>query len=362
MGWMNVLIETYDNYFNGTEFSDDAHPLVPVGFIEKKVGIRVRINRDASFHSASLTSDNELLCIPSDPSAESRTGQVLPYPLCDEIRYTAGDLSEYSNENYSEYFDKYFCNLSRWCDGDEPVEELLILRKYLQNRSLVSDILSYGEVKKDKDGLLPSKYLKIFVDFCVYTDSEYTSLSKLKSVRASWHRRYSAMMSNSGLCYSSGIIEPVLSNHAKIEGNAKLISAKDGPRPFQYKGRFTDAEQACTIGYSSSAKAHNTIRWLRNRQGYHKYGSTFITWNTNCRTVVSPQDGFDDDETVDIIDTEEVYSQKIRNTLTGYMKSPEFKNNPQIAMLGMESVTPGRMSINFYEEFDGRTYLENLSR
>ena len=48
--------------------------------------------------------------------------------------------------------------------------------------------------------------------------------------------------------------------------------------------------------------------------------------------------------------------------MEGMRKVPEYKENAKIVMLGMEAATPGRMSINFYEEFDGRTYLQRLEK
>lgn len=36
MSWTNALIETYDNYYGGA-LLEDSHPLVPVGFIEKRL-------------------------------------------------------------------------------------------------------------------------------------------------------------------------------------------------------------------------------------------------------------------------------------------------------------------------------------
>lgn len=368
MSWTNALTETYDRYFNGA-FPEDSHPLVPVAFIEKKIGIRVNIDRDASFHSANLLADAELICIPSDPAAESRTGQPIPYPLCDEIRYSAGDLSDHASENYTAYFNAYIGKLSRWCASDDAPEELKILFAYLQKRTLSSDIMACGAVAADKNNKFPVKYLRLFTDFCVYNDSEYKSLSEMNSVRNSWQKELLDTMTDKGLCYLSGDIEPIIENHAKIEGNAKLISAKDGPRPFQYKGRFTDADQACEVGYASSAKIHNTIRWLRDRQGFRNYGSTFITWSTTCRDIIKLENDVSDffgesvtDIDRELINTEEVYAKRVNDALSGWRKAPEYKSDAKIIMLGMEAATPGRMSVNFYEEFDGSIYLGHLGK
>jgi len=367
MSWTNALIETYDNYYGGA-LLEDSHPLVPVGFIEKKIGIRVNLKPDGSFHSAQLLSNDFVLCVPTDPAAESRTGkQTLPYPLCDELRYVAGDLSKFTQENYSTYFSAYIKNLSFWCERDDAPEELKVLLKYLQNQTLASDLLKSGVISQDKNVNIPEKLWKLIVDFCILKDSSFVSLCEMKSIKTSWQNALISSMENKGLCYSSGETQPIITNHAKIDGNAKLISSKDNARPFQYKGRFTEAEQACTVGYTTSAKIHNTIRWLRDRQGFNNYGSIFITWSTLCRKIIQPSDsaeylGKDDESDDEVINTEEVYAKRIKAAMEGMRKVPEYKENAKIVMLGMEAATPGRMSINFYEEFDGRTYLQRLEK
>lgn len=188
----------------------------------------------------------------------------------------------------------------------------------------------------------------------------------MNSVRTGWQKELFDTMTDKGLCYVSGNIEPIIENHAKIEGNAKLISAKDGPRPFQYKGRFTGADQACEIGYASSAKIHNTIRWLRDRQGFRNYGSTFITWSTTCRDVIKLQNDFSefftDSADAEFLNTEEAYAKRVNDALSGWRKAPEYKSDAKIVMLGMEAATPGRMSVNFFEEFNGSEYLEHLGK
>ena len=48
--------------------------------------------------------------------------------------------------------------------------------------------------------------------------------------------------------------------------NSKLISSSDNVN-FTYKGRFTDAQQAATIGYEATQKAHNALTWVVANQG-----------------------------------------------------------------------------------------------
>ena len=200
MSWINALTETYDRYFDGAVL-DDPHPLVPVAFIEKKIGIRVNINRDATFHSAHLLSSKDVLLVPSDPAAESRVGPPVPYPLCDEIRYTAGDLSDYADEDYTAYFSSYIDKLSRWCENGNAPHDLKILLEYLQKRSFASDMMKSGTVPADKNGFFPVKYRKLIADFCVYDNSEFKSLCEINSVRTGWQQALLDTMTAKGLSY-----------------------------------------------------------------------------------------------------------------------------------------------------------------
>ncbi len=386
MGWMQALCETYDNYFNG-EPLDDQHPLVPVGFIEKELNIRVNLLPDGIFHSALVLEEKRRLPVPSSPAAEGKTGSTaVPYPLCDELRYVAGDLSEYTDVNHSAYYQAYIEHLRSWCDTPSAPQELRTLLHYLEGKRLVKDLLACGLLfeadgkllnkrpdKKSKPAFfnLGKPAEKCIVDFAVLTGDSFVPLRQMTSVSESWRRTLLASMRDRQLCYSSGEREPVIYNHAKIEGNAKLISAKDGPRDFQYKGRFLDAEQACSVSYLASAKAHNTLRWLRSRQGFKRphYGATFLTWSTACREIIDPQDDMaagwgasDEDEGLLLPRTEQEYANRIKSAMAGYKEAPAYKKGAHIVMLGMEAATPGRMSINYYQELDGSEYLERLNQ
>ena len=370
MGWMRALAETYDNYYNG-EPLNDASPLVQVGFVEKKIEICVRIDSKGEFHSAEILPNGKILNIPSSPAAEGRTGDsALPFPLNEQMQYVAGDLSE-----SSKYFDAYLSKLKSWCNRDDAPDELKLLLSYIEKRTLKSDLVINNFIKLDKNGVIPSKYYKMIVDFLIQLPEEekFESLAKLDSIRKSWEKYLLSEMEESGvgLCYASGEKSPLLENHAKIEGNAKLISAKDGDMLFQYKGRFTSSNEACLVSYEHSAKIHNTIRWIRDKQSFRRFGMTFMTWSTNCRgEVITADEGFDEgfiiDEADEIAhrksDTEEEYAYRVNRTLLGLRKEPMYKKDSQIVMMGMEAATPGRMSINFYEEFDGSRYLEMLGK
>ncbi len=385
MGWIQALCQTYDNYFDG-EPPQDPSPLVPVGFIEKDLNLRINLLTDGSFHSAAVLEEKERRPVPSSPMAEGRTGSTpAPFPLCDELRYAAGDLSDYTSADYRGYCDAYLSQLDTWCDRPDAPPALHILRDYLKTDRLVGDLIKYGVLYQDSGGKLLNKWAgktnkptffnlgkpaeKCVVDFAVQEGDRFVPLREMVSVQESWQHLLLSLLPEQQLCYASGELTPVIYNHAKLEGNAKLISAKDNFRDFQYKGRFEEAEQAYSVGYTASAKAHNTLRWLRNRQGFTRYGATFIAWSTACRRIVAPQDDAeegwgipDTDEAVPAADAETAYGIRVRRAMEGWRKEPAYQKGASIVMLGMEAATPGRMSINYYQELDGSEYLERLGK
>ena len=80
----------------------------------------------------------------------------------------------------------------------------------------------------------------------------------------------------------SGQTDMVCEMHPKgvvaLSYGAKLISANDSSG-FTYRGRFTEARQASSIGYTASQKAHSALRWLSVNHGVIWGGRTFLCWN-----------------------------------------------------------------------------------
>ena len=361
MSWVNRLIETYDNYFRDGVPADDDTPLVPIGFLPKKIGLLVNLKQDGVFLSAQFQEEDVYENVPSTPEAEGRVGQPVPYPLSDEIRYVAGDLSEYTEKNYEPYFDAYTKQLHAWAAVDNSPNEIGIILSYILRKSFVRDLLDHGLIKLDKDNHFPAKYLKIFVSFAIFDGiSAFQRVASQESVIKSWQKYVNMSMEKTDFSYASGVAQPVIYNHAKIEGNSKLFSQKDADRTFQFKGRFETSEQAYAVSYSDSSKVSNTIRWLRNKSAFKKYGMTFLTWSTLAKKVIPP---LDEDEPEEVLTyTSEGYAKAVRDKMRGVQHEMQYSHNASVILLGLETATPGRMSVTYYEEFGGEQYLAILER
>ncbi len=357
MGWMQHLVETYENAKNAHAFEEADHPLVPAGFVEKKAAIHVILTKDGTFWRAErVPKEENRFVIPSTPEAEGRTGQPAPYPLCDELRYVAGDFFEGENP----YFDAYFGALEAWCARDDAPRPLRTLRDYLAGRQLVADMRASGfafDTGKDT---------KSFVAFTVQeagTGNE--GLWSRADVRESWVGMTRARAGRRALCYVEGDELPEMESHPKFQGNAKLISSQCDKTIFQYRGRFTEASEAVSVSYDASVKAHNTLGWLLKRQGFDRYGMKVVAWVTNGCPIDPPAE----ENFLDLIggdeypSTFEAYGKALRDAASG-LSNRIADYNPEAAddviIIGMEAATTGRMSLNYYQEMPGGEYVKRL--
>lgn len=383
MSWLASLSETYDNFYGGA-YEQTGDRIVPVGFIEKKVLFTVFLDADGNFHGAAR--NEKKIQIPSSPQAVARTGGVsldkpekktektpTPYPLCDELRYLAGDLSELVGLPFEAYFKSYIIKLREWCQTEDAPAALKLLLGYLERKTLANDLKTAGYIT-DKDFGSKSAREKLYkgmVEFQVYDSKkqDFIGIAEMPEVQKSWSKRLIDSMGKLGLCYASGETSSIVDIHPKLFEHMKLISSKDTERIFQYAGRFNTVKEALSVSYSVSEKAHNTLRWLINRQGNciftQKYNLYFVAWNKECYEIIHPHDDLVElmgTDTEVKIDTAEEYSKFIASKLSGFQRKPVYEPGRQVVLMGLESSSKGRMSINYYEEIGSKEYLERLQK
>ena len=367
MSWLTSLSETYDNFYSGA-YEQTGEPIVPVGFIQKEVLFTVYLDADGNFHSA-MRNENKTIQMPSSPKAAGRTGPPTPFPLYDELRYMAGDLSEMLEIPLEAYFESYLNALRVWSRAESAPPVLSLLLGYLERKTLAGDLRNSGYITA-KDLASKSALEKLYkgmVEFRVFDGErcDYIGIADIPEVQKDWSGRLVESLGNTGFCYASGTATSITEIHPKLFGNTKLISSKDAQRIFQYKGRFTSANEACMIGYEASEKAHNTLRWLLKRQGFQSFSLNFVAWSTKCYDVIQPDNdlaGLLDLDPKIRLDTAEEYSRFIAARLAGYQKDAAYEPTGQVVLMGLEAATPGRISINYYEEVGGREYLKRLER
>lgn len=373
MSWMQKLCEAYDACI-ACDQSKESVKLVPLGFAHKKVKYHVVLSQDGQFVSADELTDENQLEIPSTPQAESRTGDNgAPFPLAEQLKYLI-----YEDENLKR-FSQYMGQLDAWCGQPDAPACLRVVYTYLDSHTLLTDLESQPNLKlkyyknvERREGA--GEDAKAMVCFSVQMQDESPDDLWLRAdVKQSWERFLAdKLLGAKAFCYVEGKMLPVMENHPKVQGNAKLISAKDSEFPFQYKGRFVDDRSAAVVSFDASVRAHNALIWLIKRQGMQKYGMTWVVWNTNGAVMKVPIDEksdfmeYEEEEEEDsgpVIDTFESYAREVRAAARGYGGRLHDYNQQRTnftVILGLEAATDGRMSVTYYQEYSGNEYVKRL--
>lgn len=377
MSWMQKLCEAYDSGIVCDQSKESA-ALVPLGFVRKKVKYHVVLTRDGRFVSADeLMDEYQFQEIPSTPQAESRTGDNgSPYPLAEQMKYLV-----YEDGNLKR-FGRYMEQLKAWCGQPDAPACLHTVYTYLDGHTLLADLesqpnlkLKYYKNAERREGKGEDE--KAMLCFSVQGQEDGSDDLWLRTdVKQSWSRYLAEQLPGAKeFCYVEGKILPSVENHPKLQGNAKLISARDAEFPFQYKGRFVQDRSAAVISFDASVRAHNALTWLIARQGLQKYGMTWVVWNTNGAVMKVPIDtvnGFMDIEgdeadeeavSAPVINTFASYAREVISAARGYggrLHDYNHKRTNCAVILGLEAATNGRMSVTYYQECSGNEYTERL--
>lgn len=404
MGWIETLSRTYDACCSlaGIE-TDGGLVLLPLSHSTANAQIELTVDMDGNLISE-LTSivekngRNEVTVIPVTEDSAARSNGNFPHPLCDKLCYVAGDYSRYTGEQKEECFEAYLDALGRWTNSEYGNPWLHAVYSYIQKGTMVADLVSIGLLKLDEAGILSQKENKMgqiaqtdaFVRFAVVENGRKTDLWKNQEMYEAYTNYYLLRSDEKELCYASGKQEVCTEKHpSKIRNTAdkaKLISGNDDAG-FTYRGRFSDKKEAVSVGYVTSQKAHNALRWLLKKQGYLEDGNAVVVWKLpegkkeTEKTLaelkvpdifgdslqafsifLDEEDENDEEKTVEEaqeeIYTGERYAVRLKQAMQGYAR--DLKPDDKVIMIVLDAATTGRLSINYYHEFAGNEFIDRV--
>lgn len=394
MSWIAKLSKTYDYAFGRAEYDESKTPLLPLSHTTVQAQISITVDLDGNFkHAYVIPKESATTIIPCTESSGNRTSGKSPHPLCDTLEYVAGDLLEYyevkekASDNIRKSHQEYLDLLSSWCDSPFGDDRLSAVLKYVRSGTLCSDLSEEGILRLDDEdkliikwdeeemGAKPKFYsviagnpVKSFVRWAIYTPEGDEDLSSSK-IWNLWEKFTDSNTGEEDICMVSGKKTKITTLHpSKIRNpgdKAKLISSNDSSG-FTYRGRFTNGREACTVGYSTSHKAHNALRWLINKQGYRQGDWCVVSWQVSTgETAINPAEDpvnifFSEleSEEEDSAYTDKVSSEKINNMIKGI--HGEIDEEGVVTMV-LDSVNKGRLAIVYYREFSGSEFEENLN-
>ena len=272
------------------------------------------------------------------------------------------------------------------------MKEINIVLQYIQKGSLIEDLLE-KQIFSFKDNILSAGKDDPFSLTIVWaveiSNDPHSDLWSKNSIKKQWIEYQESQSGEEReqpeLCYITGERDYAAKAYPKIEGNAKLVSAND-TSGFTFLGRFLSDKQAVALGRDVSQKAFNMLKWLIKRQGIRNGDQVTVAWAISGKPVPSPMKDISSEIDWDNLDIsavenpDEIAAQRlpenseasldwsvnigraaaqiIKKKLHGYQA--ELKEYEQISLIMLDSATPGRMALTYYQEFLSADYFANL--
>ena len=411
MSWMQKLYRTYESILE-QGITDDAEPLTPVGHTIQNAHIVIVIDGQGNFQTARVMPPKTAILLPATESSENRTSGEAPHPLADKIQYVAKDYADYGGEKKA-YFDGYLKQLKAWCESPFTHPKVQAVLNYVAKGRVVADLVESGIFQLDSGNKVLNKWeadgdAPLIFSVLPKTKGEIEFGSALvcwqveiagdvhsqtwtdKTIQQSWADYAASEKADKGFCLVQGEEAIISTMHpAKLRhtgDKAKLISSND-TAGYTFRGRFATAEEAASESADVSAKAHSALRWLISRQGIRNGDQVTVAWAISGKPVPSPMKDISaeldwaDMENWDIsaVENPDEFSsqtsseqpspnwsvnigraaaQIIKKKLHGYQA--ELKAHEQISLIMLDSATPGRMALTYYQEFLPADYFANL--
>ena len=356
MSLLQRAIETYDfmdqNQSVGI-YEENKEPLAPVAHKIVNSNITISIDITGSFLTANKC--NAKIIIPVSQDSANRSNNNSPHALCDTIKYVT-EIDDKKHELYVK-------QLNDWGNSRFFHPKVEAVLRYIKKGSVLKDLDKCGLIDYKTDGSISNcnDMIRWIVHGIGETESGFVWNDK------SLFQKYTEYYVNEKLknsatifCYVSGNHEIVARLHLKglvpRFPKAVLVSANDSEN-FTFRGRFKNKEEALCIGYISSQKAHNALKWIVANQGVPIGEKTFVCWTPRGIEIpaVNLSFGFKDEATFEMSE----YNRKLRKFLYSYQSLREINESAVIAIFG--AATSGRLSLLYYKEILGSHYLDRLS-
>ncbi len=380
MSWIQKLYDTYENCKSevGVVGTDERTPLLPIAHSTQNAHIEIILNGDGDFLRARVLEKDEVVTIiPVNEDSAARGNGILPHPLCDKLQYVAGDYSNYvAKKKGEEFYHKYIEQLESWCNSPYNNRKVSAILSYLKKKVLIADLIGQKILVCDDNGSL-AQGVKLgvgaqsdaFIRFRVEIPNEAESAIWLDSeVYSSYINYYLSLQEDVNLCYVKGQEIPCSQKHpAKVRNTAdkaKLISANDDSG-FTYQGRLggkNEKNHVVSVGYETSQKAHNALRWLIDKQGYKNGDQVVIAWGTKGQNIPEILEDTEDSifgrEEMLTISTEKEFAERLSRAIAGY--GCDLDTKTEIVIMGLDAATTGRLSITYYRELNGSDFLNRI--
>ena len=344
--------------------------------------IEVTLDKNSEIISGKFLEKGEKIIFPVTEDSVSRSSGIAPHILSEEISYL---MKEEKNKN-----DVYTKNLNDWIEflreKKESNEFLEIIQRFLKKENFLRKIFessyktNFISLDNEKLRYLDSKKVertldikKIMITFKVQNlfDNKDYNVSDYKDL----HNLYIEYMlekekeKNKKTCNISGKTMYCSSKHRGLLGTSKLISVSNNEET--YFGRIKKGEEITVIGYETSQKIHNMLKYfLENNKSYTYLGenSYLVNWFSddiyNSENISITKDITDDifgnTTLYEEKDISEIYNEGILKYLSG--KHVKINENAKYYIMVVNKISNGRLSIKYFREFRKSDFFERISK
>lgn len=316
-------------------------------------------------------------------------------------------------ERYGRKYDAYIFQLRDFSESAFATEQIKAIYQYVSKGTINSDLLNWNKKKlkkpiniKDKtniifqveipgnsqtqtweDGDLFSAWHQYYVgqkrvlaERKKRAEDELICKKKLPADEKKKLKEDTKLNDRVALDYVTGVEQLTATSHPKkisnASGNAKLVSDNDKTN-YTFRGKFSDSSEVVSIGYETSQKAHQFLRYLIKDRGYgcgeqvilsFTIGSTekLLTppiedksiWSTLQNNSLQTES----DIQIDLCaETGFDYGEALRRSLGGFGLGLALKQHAKTVVVALDAATTGRLSITFYRELDRNEYLEKIA-
>lgn len=402
MSWLSEFVDVYNqneknlgktNYkvyhLKKNEEDKSSFQMLPISHIYLNCQLQIDLKNDGSFAGASVVvRDDQRTIVPATIDSSTRSSNLVPNPIDDKLQYVARDFSDWSGEEkFAEFHNKYLKQLKDYLDfledyGDQDVYQTIrAIFRYVSEGDIIKDLQAnkiFGDADNKKD------IAKNVVRFNV-RNSENIKRFEDRRFFDAWIRYYQQVLKASASCgelnvgtdYITGAQNVILTNkHPKgiLEGKdakAKLISANDSTN-FTFKGRFLTADEAATIGYEASQKAHAAMKWLLTKQGFTIGNRYYLAWKVNGEDTTDlsivnqnplfalAQKQFAEKSE---INTNENIAENLRKVLIDGAKEDNYSLQGAVHLIELETPISGsgRFDVVYYQSMSLQQYINKFS-
>lgn len=231
--------------------------VIPIAHIRIRPDVRILIDAYGNFVGAVATK-NERCSIPCTIDSESRTKNIAPHPIHDNMSYVCGDYPQYKKRHaaYMEQLMEYIESV------DDPVAKSVY--QYLSKRTIRYDIKPVSEK-------LDTSEEKLMIIFSTLTKEEthmlfdlryrekvvYAGLTDRGTIRTLWRDYYISTLEKNGICGITGEPDYIPEKYPK-----GIRNPADQAKLFIATPKKMDWMPTITPGYITSQKIIHTLQFM----------------------------------------------------------------------------------------------------